>query len=142
MVDQIIYLVGTLWEYKDVKQFAIHRFKQIELTETPVVKLDEFELNDYIQKGSFEYLADGDTEIQLKLKVNPWIKQHLSESRLSEDQEIKEIDGQYELTATVKNTHQLRWWLMSFGEGVEILEPISLRDEFKQALLKLNEIYK
>ena len=44
-------------------------------------------------------------------------------------------------SATVPNTAQLRWWLMGFGEGVEVLEPVSLRQEFIDMAQALNIVY-
>jgi predicted DNA-binding transcriptional regulator YafY len=34
------------------------------------------------------------------------------------------------LSATVADTAELRWWLLGFGEGVEVIGPKSLRNEF------------
>ncbi|HRX70866.1 MAG: hypothetical protein KDJ22_02495 [Candidatus Competibacteraceae bacterium] len=43
---------------------------------------------------------------------------HLLETRLSEGQVVQDRDGDdyhFWLTATVNDTSQLRWWLLSFG---------------------------
>ena len=42
----------------------------------------------------------------------------LLESPLSTDQEVKELDDEYEITATVVDTEQLNWWLRGFGNTV------------------------
>jgi predicted DNA-binding transcriptional regulator YafY len=42
---------------------------------------------------------------------------------------VKIDDDRERLMATVKDTQELRWWLLGFGEGVEIIEPASLRAE-------------
>ena len=44
-----------------------------------------------------------------------------------------------EIVATVHDNPQLRWWLLAFGDQVEVLKPASLREEFlkiAQAMLK------
>ena len=43
---------------------------------------------------------------------------HLLESPLSKDQEVEELDDEYEITATVVDTEQLNWWLRGFGDAV------------------------
>ena len=49
---------------------------------------------------------------------------------LSEDHRTTEqSDGRILVEATVADTSQLRWWLLGFGSQVEVLEPISLREE-------------
>lgn len=141
VVDQIIYLVGTLWEYQDVKQFALHRFILVENTDEPALQLDAFDLQDYIQQGHFEYLLPESETLNLKIKMNRYIAKHLMESKLSIDQTIEPLDNDFLLTATVKNTHQLRWWLMSFGSGLEVLEPLDLRAEFKKTIDEMFDSY-
>jgi predicted DNA-binding transcriptional regulator YafY len=50
---------------------------------------------------------------------------------LSADQVITELDDERVLVrATVENTAALRWWLLGFGEFIEVLAPADLREEF------------
>ena len=67
---------------------------------------------------------------------------HLIETRLSTDQlTVDEDDYHFRLTATVNDTAQLRWWLLSFGSKVEVLEPEDLREEMKQNAYWMNRMY-
>ena len=140
-VDQILYLVCTLWEYQDVKQLAIHRFISVEQLETEINPNHDFCLQEYVGKGGFEYVID-DNDIDLVLIVSQGIATHLSESKLSENQIMtEETPSQFRIEATVKNTQQLRWWLLGFGSGVEILEPKELRVEFQGLIKEMSKIY-
>jgi predicted DNA-binding transcriptional regulator YafY len=66
----------------------------------------------------------------------------LTETPLEINQQISEInEGTYMLNATVKDTEQLRWWIRSFGIGIEVLEPSSLREEFAQEARTLSAMY-
>jgi len=144
IVDQIIYLVGTLWEYKDVKQFALHRFISVEKIDTAIYKSKPFDLQTYIDNSQFYFpISDQEKTIELKLKTNKWIAKHLEETALSENQIITQIveSDLFEITATVENTQQLQWWLQGFGSGVEVLEPQALRNEFKEISEKLHTLY-
>ena len=49
--------------------------------------------------------------------------------------------GWVRLQATVADTAQLRWWLMGFGGGVEVIKPVSLRQEFIDMTQSLHGIY-
>ncbi len=55
---------------------------------------------------------------------------HLHEARLSEDQTIEpEGNGdRSRVTATVRDTARLKWWLLGLGAGVEVLGPSNLRE--------------
>lgn len=139
----LIYLVATINDYSDIKQLALHRFQDAELNEREAFQPKGFDLDTYIAKGEFDYPIDDDAKnIKLKLKISQFIKRLLSETPLSPDQSISEYDEVfYLLTATVKNTEQLRWWIRSFGDSIEVCEPISLREEFAQQIKKLSEMY-
>ncbi len=127
--DQVGYLVGTLWEYDDLKHFALHRFEDAELLEQARRTPPGFDLDAYLQSGAFE-IVDG-APIRLELRIGEGAAFHLGETPLSSDQGIEPLgEDDYRLTATVANTEQLRWWLLGFGELVEVLAPVELRAEF------------
>lgn len=139
--DQLMYLVCTVWQDKTVKQFALHRFQTLELTDERLIALEDFDLKEYIEQGHFEYIKDAEPMISLKIKINAWLQQHLNESPLNEDQTIEAHDNHFILKATVKNTHQLRWWLLGFGAQVEVIAPQSLRQEFTETAQQLHTQY-
>ena len=66
---------------------------------------------------------------------------HLTETPLSANQKmVNKPDGRVEVTATVKNSLQLRWWLLSFGEYVEVIKLKALRNEFVETGRRLRNI--
>ncbi len=66
---------------------------------------------------------------------------HLGESRLASDQRLTaQDDGRVLVEATVKNNADLRWWLLGFGSAVEVLEPGSLRQEFREEARRMAEL--
>ena len=80
--------------------------------------------------------------MSLKLLVNDAVVEHLSESRLSNDQRITPgPDGKTLVEATVADTRELRWWLRGFGDHVEVQSPAGLRLEFKEHSRSLHEMY-
>ena len=67
---------------------------------------------------------------------------HLLETPLAADQWVgDEDDEHFRLTATVNDTAQLRWWLLSFGSKVEVLEPVGLREEMANNAYWMNRMY-
>lgn len=45
------------------------------------------------------------------------------------------------LDAEVEDSYHLRRWLMGFGDGVEVLEPKSLRGDFREMARNLRSMY-
>ena len=137
----VVYLVATLWNYEDVKQLALHRIQRADLLDKKVKEPPGFDLDDYIGRGEFEYPVSP-KPLRLRLRFDGDAAFHLQETPLADDQVIKpRSDGKVELRATVKDTLELRWWLLGFGECVEILGPASLRKEFQMTARNLHRMY-
>lgn len=141
--QSIIYLVATLWNYDDPRHFALHRISQCELGDSEYQPLKDFNLDTYIATGTFDYAEVEDNEIKLIVIFDQGAAFHLTETPLSTDQKfVNKCDGRVQITATVKNSLQLRWWLLGFGEYVEVIKPKTLRDEFVETSQRLGDIYK
>jgi len=136
--EHAIYLVATVFEYHNPLHFGLHRFESCELSDEPMRPLDGFSLDELINSGSFEYADVENKMIKLVAIFSPDEAFYLSEAPLSDDQVItKKRDGRMQLTATIKDTRQLRRWLLGFGENVEVIKPKPLRDEFIEITQKL-----
>jgi predicted DNA-binding transcriptional regulator YafY len=129
--ENAIYLVANLKKDYAPLHYALHRFTDCELLGSPVETSDDFKLDDVIKSGSFEYAEIEGKMLSLTVIVDPTVAKHLSESPLSDDQTMTEgIDERIKVSATVKDTRQLKWWLLGFGDQVEVIKPKRLRDEF------------
>lgn len=142
--DNVIYLVATVGNYSDIKQFALHRFQSAKLSLREVLIPAGFNLDNYIAQGEFDYpVASSPQDIMLKTKITRFMKKHLTESPLSRDQQITELDDDmYRLEVIVKDTDQLRWWIRSFSTNIEVLEPLELRAKFAAEARALDKMYR
>lgn len=128
--DQVAYLVCTLFSYDDVLQLVLHRMSSVEVLDDPAVRPAGFDLEAYIRSNQFDYPEGG--PIQLEVLFEAEAAQHLSETWLSDDQRLEPAsDGRVRVRATVADTQQLRWWLLGFGDRVEVVAPAALREEFR-----------
>ena len=123
----IIYLVCTRQDKTDIQTFALHRFKSAKLLKSKTIHPHQFELDDYIESGALGFRVDyaqPTEQIQLKLTLSDSEIQFFEESQLSKDQQIiKLAEGLYQVQATVPFTSQLVWWLSSFGQKIQKIEP-------------------
>lgn len=130
---KLIYLVCTIKTYADLRILALHRIKTAEMLETKLVKPNGFDLDNYLASGAFGW-GVGES-IKLKVLFDPVGVSHLYETPLSADQRITpQTDGRLQVTATVTDGKQLIWWLLAFGQAVEVIEPKSLRYEIATQL--------
>lgn len=141
--DPVIYLAATLWDYDDVRLYALHRFSSARMLEDGIRRPSGFRLDDYLNNGAIEFPAsDGEELVNLVFRIQEDVAHHLFESPLSKGQKIRpDRDGWVQISASVKNTQQLRWWLLGFGHKVEVLEPERLRSEFVDIVEALRGIY-
>ena len=140
--DPVLYLVATLWNYDDVKLLAVHRFKSVESLDERARKPKGFKLDKYLESGALGFPLAGEKTIKLKALFNKHAAAHLHESPLSLNQTITDQDDDDVLVeAEVLDTHQLRWWLLSFGEYVEVVSPKSLRKDFAEMTRNMASYY-
>lgn len=124
------YVLCTIDEFTDVRQLALHRMLSAVALESPSKKPVGFDMDQEVERSQ----GMGGSNEPIRLVTRFWRKagSHLMETRLAEDQVIQdddESDYHFWLTATVNDTAQLRWWLLSFGQHVEVFEPKELRAE-------------
>lgn len=135
----VTYLVATAFGYQDVRLYALHRFAQAQTTDKPANRPDNFSLDHYIASGALQF-GDG-AQIQLQAWVSKGLADYLSETRLAEDQVLEPQADGYLLQATVNDTWQLRWWLLSNGQAIEVLAPEALRLQIYQTLSQACQRY-
>jgi predicted DNA-binding transcriptional regulator YafY len=147
--DTSIYLVWTrVGDTTDhIKEFVLHRLRTATILDIPRDLPVGFSLDEFIhEQQGFGYLVQDEPEtIQLVLDVDPTLRLTLSETALSGDQTIEQLsERRYRVTATVKNTHQLRAWIMEKSPQLRVVAPTSLRQAIlgliKQALQQYQSV--
>jgi predicted DNA-binding transcriptional regulator YafY len=137
---QITYLVCTRFESPDIRTLAMHRMKSAELRDEQAKRPKGFDLDVHIASGAFGF--GGEQTVTLEAVFTKQAGDHLYETPLSADQNITALDdGRLRVTAKVVNTEQLRWWLLGFGERVEVVAPSELRKSIAQTAKDLFNIY-
>jgi predicted DNA-binding transcriptional regulator YafY len=129
-----------MWNYPDIRLLTLHRMQEVQILDKPATVPDGFNLDAYISSGELDFSVGND--IQLKALFSSDVAFHLGERPLSDDQSTTECaDGKKLVTATVQDTSELRWWLLGFGDQVEILGPTELRNYFSETASNMAGIY-
>lgn len=126
----VTYLLATVNDYTDVRQFALHRIEEARLSEAAWHDAEDFDLDDYIAGGAFGYLQSK-APVTLVANIAPQMAWLLSETPLSEEQQLTPLpDSDWQrLEAEVPDDQQTLWWLMGMGANVDVLEPEAWRSE-------------
>jgi predicted DNA-binding transcriptional regulator YafY len=119
------YLLATTFNYPNVVYYALHRMQTAEILDEPAKRPADFSLDDYLARSGGQF-GDGKM-ITLKANLTDNLAGILRETPLSLDQKITTRAGKINLTATVKDSWQLHFWIQSQGPFITVLQPSALR---------------
>ena len=121
------YLLATTFDYADVLYYALHRMHAAEILEATAKRPAHFSLDTFLAHGGGQF-GDGKT-ISLKAHLTDNLAAILLETAISSDQKITTRAGKNTLTATVKDSWQLHFWILSQGAAITVVQPTSLRKD-------------
>ncbi|HEX2623231.1 MAG TPA: YafY family protein [Phototrophicaceae bacterium] len=127
------YLVAEK-EPGEFRNYRMGRIKQAELTDTRFVRQPEFDLATYWEESCRrfeEHSREQHPPYQTVLRVRPnafWYFPGFMESRYTQQGEPDE-EGRVILDVTYDDFGDARTRILGLGAGVEVLEPLKLRDE-------------
>ena len=147
-IDNMVYLTGfytigdspTLSEKMQLenhRNFALTRIYDAQVIDEAIPNWVEKHSLDTLQKlGKLErHINDEPEWINLKLKINNFACDHLTERPLSDNQIIEPFDANNKLlTAKVMNTARLEEWLVAMSQLSEVIEPRYIRENVIERL--------
>jgi len=137
----MLYLACRFFDYEDIRTLALNRIASAQLLEERAVYPRGFSVTQMAEAGVWGF-GPGE-QCSLEVIFQPGYGDHLYETPLSKDQEIADLaDGQLRVRATVANTPQLQWWLLGFGEGVEVVKPADFRKVMAATAEELALVYR
>jgi len=136
-------LICTMAEDPDnVRHLPVHRFRRAEWNGLKSKEPKGFDMDQYIEEQRIGFLLSN-KPINIEVLFEASSGFHLTETPISKNQKLNQLEsGKFLLKASLANTEQLRWWLLGFGNRVEVLKPKSLRNEFTEIAKGLSKIYK
>lgn len=136
----VIYLHARIRDYPNTRVLAMHRIQYATAIDQHVEYPDGYHVDATIDAGVWGFGNGERASVRLLFKAE--YVEHLVETPLSPDQRTEEhADGRVEVIASVALTPQLTWWLLGFGDGVEIVEPASLRGQFRDIAARMGNHY-
>jgi predicted DNA-binding transcriptional regulator YafY len=136
-------LVAYAQECGEHRQFMLHRIHTVTSTTKPVTRPTDFDIDQLIEDGYFSVPLNNKKSPNIKLEVRLFeqdsitsVSMDVSATPLSSDQKTTLTkDGKSALVkATVKDTQELRTWLLGMGASAEVLKPVYLRRHIAQVI--------
>ena len=135
------FLFGITEQNKEVlTNLALDRIANIELADTPYIPNTSFDFEEYFDDVvGVSVPRSGEPEkvvLKISEKQYPYIKTkplHPSQAELDKDNRIIQLD--------VFLNWELESLILSYGDDIEVIEPISLRERIQKRINNLLEIY-
>lgn len=136
------YLVCTLKRPDSPIQLVLSRIESADVLEEEAAAIPTaFDLDDFIRRGSLD-MPLADSRLALVFRIRREVGGFLFDTRLSEDQSVKDEGEWLAVSASVPSTRELRRWLLGFGPDVEVKSPPELRFEMEAAARQTVQAYR
>lgn len=136
----IAYLVATAFDYGEPRLYALHRIRAVTATKEPASRPKNFSLDRFLTEGGMQF-GEG-PQICLNAVVTNSLACYLEESPLSPEQKLKPIDkDHYRFEVTIKDSWQLKFWILSQGAEIVVEQPADLRDRIRDGLKSAHDGY-
>lgn len=125
----------------NIAALPLQRFISARTTFEDLPAPQDYEINSVAAQRSLVNLKS-DRPVRLELRISPTLCERLQENALTADQRLHaDADGWWRLSANLHLSQGLELWLLGQGEHVEVIEPISLREQMRGIALSMARLY-
>jgi predicted DNA-binding transcriptional regulator YafY len=125
-------MIGHDHRSDEIRTFAVDRILAIDATGAGFEVDTEFDFDAYTA-SSFGVVAE--PAVTIRIRFTPEWASFVSEREWHASQEVECLpNGDLELSMKAGGSQELANWVLSFGGGATVLEPISLREEVRSSL--------
>jgi proteasome accessory factor B len=124
-----VYLIGFDEPANAMRTYKVERIRSATLTTDRYDIPDDFDPDAWLANSWGIWSSDSTPTARVRLRFDRSIAHRVREAVWHRSQELTELaDGGVELAVTVAGTVEIRPWILSWGDGVEVLEPAELRE--------------
>lgn len=132
-----LYLIGYCHLRKEPRMFAVERIKSVTPTEFPYQVPLHFDFDAFVE-DSLTVMRGPRIAVELSFEkaTAAWVKDRIWHP----SQQLKHLPrGRIRMTLTVADSRELVGWILSFGGGVQVVRPDSLRKAVRQEAARILE---
>jgi predicted DNA-binding transcriptional regulator YafY len=130
-----VYLIGFDEPAAAMRTYKVERIRSATLTTDRYEIPDGFDPDVWLANSWGIWSSDGTPAAHIRLRFDESVAHRVREAVWHRSQELTELaGGGVELALTVAGTVEIRPWILSWGDAVEVLEPAELRDVIAAAV--------
>ena len=124
-----VYMIGFDEPAKAMRTYKVERIRSATLTQDRYEIPEGFDPDRWLANSWGIWSSDSTPPERVRLRFETSVAHRVREAVWHRSQELTELDGgRVELAVTVAGIIEIQSWILSWGDGVEVLEPPSLRE--------------
>ncbi len=138
------YVLGHSSLHESIRTFKLNRIRELQGTDKCFVGGEKFDLYDYL--GSAWSMIPEGRIYNIKLRFLPKVANNVAEVQWHSTQKVTHNeDGSAIVEFCVDGLGEITWWILGYGDQVQVLAPKTLRDKIMEVaknMVKLNANFK
>lgn len=133
------FLFGKSDKYDTISNLALDRIETIKEDNQEYVETD-IDFNEYFEDIIGVTIPD-DKVSNIVIRIDKSLISYIKTKPLHGSQKIKELGNDFEIHLELIPNYELETLILSFGEKVQVLEPINLVEKLKNRIIKMSNKY-
>lgn len=135
------YVIAYCHRAGEIRNFKVERIEDIQVTGEAYTIPADFDANKYFG-SAWGVVVEGEAKT-IRLRFSPMVARIIEETVWHPSQVLKrQKDGSVVITLQVMDTVDLYSWILSWGDRVEVLEPMEMREEVLQTAKSVVKAYR
>ena len=135
------YVLGLSSLHKSIRTFKLNRIKELKILDKCFLSGGDFDLYDYLGRA-WSMIPEGRI-YNIKLQFLPKVAENVTEVKWHSTQKVTHNnDGSATIEFRVDGLGEITWWVLGYGDQVQVLTPKALRNKVLQTaknMIKLNK---
>lgn len=125
------YVLGKSNSHGGIRTFGLNRIKELNRLDKCFIKDEDFDINEYLGKA-WALIPEGRL-YHVKLRFSPEVAHNVAEVNWHRTQRVTfEDDGSAIVQFRVDGLEEITWWILGYGDKVQVLAPLALRQRIVQ----------
>lgn len=135
------YVIGESSLHKSIRTFNLNRIRKLEVLNRCFINGRKFDIYEYLGRA-WSMIPEGKI-YHVKLRFAPKVAQNVAEVRWHSTQKTAfEGDGSLIAEFRVDGLGGISWWVLGYGDQVEVLAPAALRKRIAKTARRMVELNK
>lgn len=136
------YVIGHSSLHRDVRTFNLAQTSSVTLLSQRFTLPRGFDLERHLG-NAWHLISDAGSDSRVVLRFSSLVARNVAEVTWHKTQRTKSLaDGSLEFHATVSGLNEIAWWILGYGDQVEVLQPVKLRRLVGQRARNMAAMYK